>query len=65
MQNTQGSLSVCKSKCEAKEGCNAINHKSNACVLRKCALTIPQPRANVGGHVGFTGYKIQGIKLAI
>jgi len=59
LQNTKGSLDQCKSACAQKYSCNAINHKNNACVLRKCPTPIPVPRDNKGGHIGYTGYKAE------
>ena len=59
----QSSLADCKSKCEARDGCNAINHHAVKlyCVLRKCPTSFPEPKANAGGHVGYTAYKMQGM----
>merc|ERR1719454_437396 len=57
--NTNGDLSSCKSKCENKDWCNAINHKGNYCTLRRCPEPHPSPRSNSGGHVGYTGYRMK------
>merc|ERR1719210_2745874 len=58
------SLDKCKSQCEAKTGCNGINFnaKSSRCIMRECPVPIPDPRANKGGHVGFTAYRIEADK---
>jgi hypothetical protein len=56
-------LPDCKIACEHEVKCNIINVKGFQCYMGACPTPIPEPRANQGIYVGFTGYKLIRDKL--
>ena len=47
-------LVQCKEKCRETTGCTAVSFNPNVgCVLRKCALPVPEPEEVAAGYTGY------------
>ena len=46
-------LVQCKEKCRETPGCTAVSINPDECVMRKCALPVPEPGSALHGYSGY------------